>query len=167
MKNVPATITAEEQQTKSQHGLAALMTAAAMKPKRICLQLGISRAKYNCFLQSGVFNALVADYRKRMLERGLDDAAVSLLADAKTNVDFLRGVRDGTIDDEPGKMGHRLRASFKLMDNQFPKGHDTFDPQRVGDALRTIANAVCTEVGEAIEIESTPLDHAINKLGAE
>jgi hypothetical protein len=159
-----ATTTAANERTKSLHGMAALMTAAAMQPKRICKQLGISRAKYNVFLQSGVFNVLVADYRKRMLERGLDDASVALLGDAKNNIDFLRGVRDGTVnDDDTARLGIRLRASQTLFGQQFPKGQDSYDPVRVGDALRTIANAVCLEVGETIEVTPVDLDTAIEK----
>lgn len=150
--------------TKSQHGLAALMTAAAIPPLQIRKQLGISKAKYKLFLQSGVFNALVASYRKRLLEHGLNDAAVHLLGDAKRNVEFLQEIRDGNFADDPKRMRVRLSASQTLFEKQFPKGEATFDQSRVDNALRSIANATCAEVGEAIEITAVPLDQAIAEL---
>lgn len=163
---LPAAITPDEAQTKSQHGLAALLTAAGASEKAICAQLGMKRKKYRLFLQSGVFNALVADYRKRLLERTLDDASTNLLADASHNIRFLQDVRDGKLDsvDSP-VLSNRLRASHLLLDKQFPKTQDGGpNTHLIADSLRKIANAVCVEVGEPVEIEATPLDEKLKAL---
>jgi transcriptional regulator with XRE-family HTH domain len=157
--------TPDQAQTQSQHNLAALLTAAGVSPKKICVQLGMSKAKYTLFLQSGVFNSLTASYRKRILEKTLDDAATTLLGDAKANVDFLKRVRDGHYDDLPAPVvGNRLRASHILADRQFPKTSEGINEHLVSDALRKIANAVCGEIGEPIEVEATDLDKAIEDL---
>lgn len=165
MSQLP-TITADAQHEKSVQGLAALLTAIGTKPIKIRKQLGISKAKYNLFLQSGVFNALVAEYRRKLLERGLDDAATLLMADATHNVDFLKKLRDGDIPiDDAAAMGVRLRASQTLFDKQFPKNQDGgLNAPVVEKAMRAIANAVCKEIGEEIEVEAVPIDLAIEEM---
>lgn len=149
---------------QSQQQLAALMTAVALKPSAICKRLNMTRETYNIFLRSGVFKALVADYRQKLVERGLEDAHAMLLGDAHANIAFLRQVRDGAFDDDPKRMHIRLRASQTLLEKQLPKNQESFDPQRVADAMRKIAAQATAEVGDPIEIEATPLDDAIEAL---
>ena len=44
-----------------------------------------------------------------------------MLADTPSNFDFIKGIRDGEIDDEPATLRTRLRAAEVLLERQIPK----------------------------------------------
>src|SRR5579885_1837296 len=94
---------------------AALLTAAGCADADVCTAAGITADELAVYQRSPLWQMLVE--RERGLETQPKLADV-LMEDAPTNVRFLREVRDGLVEDTPGRLQTRLRAAQLLLDRQ-------------------------------------------------
>jgi hypothetical protein len=94
---------------------AALLTAAGCADADVCTAAGITADELAVYQRSPLWQMLVE--RARGLEPQPKLADV-LMEDAPTNVRFLREVRDGLVEDTPGRLQTRLRAAQLLLDRQ-------------------------------------------------
>jgi hypothetical protein len=143
------------------HKLMAFMVAAGMKNSEIAKQLHCNAARISVIKSSPLFKTLVAQHQREMTTYGVKNAMDKLLGDAPYNVDFIRSVRDGEFAD-PEDARVRLSAAGMLFDRQIPrKSEDGVKNSltiTVEHAQKQLAQRVCDEIGDPIDVESTHVE---------
>ncbi len=99
---------------------AALLAASGKSDKEIAKLLDVSPKVVGIWRQSPLWQTVVAKFSEEIEERGVQSVVDELLADAPQNIRFIKGVRDGQIDDPKDRLDLRLRAAKMLLDKQAP-----------------------------------------------
>lgn len=143
--------------------LIAFYVACGRRNKEIAEELGVSSATISIAKRSPLFQVLVRQHQKDIVDHGIKSTVDQVLADGAANVRFLRRLRDG--DDEllaecdDKMMRLRLGAASELLSRQMPRVRES--EQRgvqvnivVDGIQRGLADASCREVGAPIVTEA-------------
>lgn len=154
---------------------AALMIAEGKKPdKEIARELNMSMATLQTLKKSPLFQQLVSTYGDEIDERGLTSIIDDLREDAPRNLDFVKRVRDGSVEADK-KMPYRMQAAKMLLDKQAPSadaitqaqaaGKVIINARLLGQMLRSLKNVGAIDI-EAEEIDAAVATNAVPRIPA-
>lgn len=101
--------------------LAMLLATGRFTTKQISELTGFSPVHIRTVRKSPLFKELIKKYQETIFHSIVDQALADVLADAPDNVQWLKDVRDGEVDDEPQSLSVRVRAASALFERQIPR----------------------------------------------
>lgn len=149
-------------QSSRRHNWAAWLDAGGMKVTKIAQETGMSIPNIYRLRRTRLYLAVRAQYAEEILAEGAKASLAHIMADAPRNVEFLKELRDGDLDDlDPAVARLRLDASKELLNIQHPKqqkiSSDTTHRFVLEDSRRLKIANDCLEAGMPI----IPLKKAI------
>lgn len=105
----------------------AILVARGKGTAEIARELEISEDRVRTLKKSPLFQEMVAIVEEKITEEGVSSVVQSLIDDAPTNINFIREVRDGSIDDKADRLSVRLRAATYLGDKVLPNASGALD----------------------------------------
>lgn len=149
-------------QENAAHNWAAWLDAGGMKVTKIAQETGMSVQNIYRLRRTRLYMAVRAQYSEEILAEGAKASLAHIMADAPRNVEFLKDLRDGDLDDlDPQVARLRLDASKELLNIQHPKqqkiSSDTTHRFVLEDTRRQKIANDCLEAGMPI----IPLKKAI------
>lgn len=146
------------------------LDACGKRVKDIETETGVAVQTIYRLRKTQLYMALRLQYIDEINEKGIKQATAALISDATDNVQFLKDIRDGLLDDLEGDVrASRLAASKELLGIQFPKKTESRSDQTqrfvIEDHRRQNMLADCEEAGMPI-IPAVPLKRAIEDARA-
>lgn len=111
----PASAELPPKKLKHAQQWAAFLVAAGTPDRKICRKTHLTDDQLSRMKIMPLFKSLVREYTDEIVEQGFDVVLAQLLAEAPNNIQFLKDVRDGVIDDDPDNIKLRLEATKLLM----------------------------------------------------
>lgn len=145
---------------------AALLIAEGTKTdKEIARELNVAPATLQTWKRSPLFMEMVNTIGDEIQERGVKAIVDSLLDDAPQNIDFIKRVRDGAIEDDHRRMRNRLSAAKMLLDKQAPNAGDgvSEDARKIILGGRLLGQMLRAMKNEGV-IDITPEDEEAGRI---
>lgn len=164
---MPGGIPHPPERLNNRHKYAALLIAMGMKKSFVAKKLGMHPNRLSIIQRSPLFRTLVEQYQRDFIARGMQTTIDKVMADGPANVDFIRGIRDGTqpdirnVEEANDVVRHKLSAAGMLLDRQLPRRQESDTGTKVQIVVearhRAAAEDACSEVGEPIDVTPVPV----------